>query len=94
MFSVVVVSFRTQAGVYDPAYDLTCESLALEEKLGSRPDNMIEIYSVLAHVFDQVLGLYSIKMLICYDTSYIKNTITSLNYRVDPYLTRGYTPIG
>lgn len=45
---------RIQGGIYDPALDLANEALALEEKMGSKPESMVEIYALLAHVWDQV----------------------------------------
>ena len=66
-FVVVVVyhgprwtnTYRIQAGKYQEALELLKTALKIEEKeLGARPHRMVELYALMAEIYDEVLPVF------------------------------------
>jgi len=49
--------YSLQAGLYTDALDLCKVSVKWEEKeLGNRPERMVELYSLMAEIYDEVVS--------------------------------------
>ena len=53
-------TYRIQAGKYQEALELLKTALKIEEKeLGARPHRMVELYALMAEIYDEVLFINS-----------------------------------
>lgn len=53
--TIIVNYFRIQAGKYHEALELLKTALKIEEKeLGARPHRMVELYALMAEIYDEV----------------------------------------
>lgn len=54
-FNIHVIFCRIQAGKYQEALELLKTALKIEEKeLGARPHRMVELYALMAEIYDEV----------------------------------------
>ena len=50
------IHFRLQAGKYSESLDLAKVALKMEEReLGNRPTRMVELYYLMAEIYDEVI---------------------------------------
>lgn len=74
---------RIQAGRYHEALELLKTALKIEEKeLGARPHRMVELYALMAEIYDEVRLLYSQLSRHNITEIFYNNTVTKLIFIV------------